>query len=291
MGYISGVNLLPSTGEFTYDTIPYLGQRITETQFTSLNRYANGGPLNGYGNVTDYTIAIEQLLAAFPDCTTVAVVCAWFGNLTDITQCQIYPSTTYINGTFEQASGASDEWRCSSLTQSSSGLIPIPQVGSSFIYGGTPSDQSIVRCIRDLKSRGLRVVFYPFILMTASGKPWRGRITYTGTDISSAATTAINNFLGSASPSQFTRDTTNLTVSYSGLPTDYTYRRMILHYANLCVVAGGVDLFLLGSEFKGLEIVRGPNWTKAGTTGSGAARLAAILAGESPANRGVQSLL
>ena len=42
---------------------------------------------------------------------------------------------------------------------------------------------------------------------------------------------------------------------------------MILHYANLCVVAGGVDLFLLGSEFRGIETIRGPAWTKAGTTG------------------------
>jgi uncharacterized protein (TIGR02217 family) len=269
MGYINGVNLLPSTGEFTYDTIPYLGRRVTESLLTSINRYANGGPLAGTGTVSDYSIAINQLQAAFPGCTTVAVVVAWFGNSADVTACQIYPSTTYINGTFQQASGGSDVWRCSSLTQSSSGLIPIPQVGSSFIYGGTPSDQSIVRCIRDLKSRGLRVVFYPFILMTASGEPWRGRITYNGTDISSAATTAINNFLGSAAVSDFTQDATNLTVAYSGSPTDYTYRRMILHYANLCAVAGGVDLFLLGSEFRGLEVVRGPAWTKAGTVSGG----------------------
>ncbi len=267
MSYILGVNLLPSTGEFTYDTIPYLGQRTTESQLTSINRYANGGPLDGSGNTTDYTMALNDLQAEIPDCTTVAIVVSWFGNSTDITQCQIYPSTTYIDGTFQQAAGGSDVWRCSSLTQSSPGLIPIPQVGSSFIYGGTPSDQSIVRSIRDLRLRGLRVVFYPFVLMTASGKPWRGRITYNGTDISSAATTAIDNFLGSATPGDFTRDITNLTVSYSGLATDYTYRRMILHYANLCVVAGGVDLFLLGSEFKGLEVIRGPAWTKAGTTG------------------------
>ena len=39
---------------------------------------------------------------------------------------------------------------------------------------------------------------------------------------------------------------------------------MILHYANLCVVAGGVDLFLIGSELRGLEAIRGPGWTKAG---------------------------
>ncbi len=40
---------------------------------------------------------------------------------------------------------------------------------------------------------------------------------------------------------------------------------MILHYANLCVVAGGVDLFLLGSEMRGLEALRGPAWSRAGT--------------------------
>jgi uncharacterized protein (TIGR02217 family) len=268
MSYILGVNLLPSTGEFTYDTVPYLGQRASESALTSINRYANGGPLAGTGSTTDYTIALNNLQAQLPGCTTVAVVVSWFGNSTDVTACQIYPSTTYINGTFEQASGSSDVWRCSSLTQSSSGLIAIPQSGDAFIYGGTPSDQSIVRCIRDLKSRGLRVVFYPFVLMTASGEPWRGNITYTGSDISSAASTAIDNFLGSAATSQFTRDMTNLTVAYSGSATDYTYRRMILHYANLCVVAGGVDLFLLGSEFRGLEVIRGPAWTKAGTTGS-----------------------
>ncbi len=260
---INGVNLLPSTGEFTYDTVAYLGQRVTEGSLSSINRYASGGA----GSTTDYTIALNNLQAEFPGCITVALVVSWFGNSTDITACQIYPSTTYIGGSFQQASGGSDVWRCSSLTQASSGIIPIPQIGGVFIYGGTPSDQSIVRCIRDLKMRGLRVVFYPFILMTASGEPWRGRIAYDGTDISSAATAAVNAFLGSAATSQFTPDPTNLTVAYSGSATDFTYRRMILHYANLCTVAGGVDLFLLGSELRGIETIRGPAWTKAGTTG------------------------
>ena len=47
-------------------------------------------------------------------------------------------------------------------------------------------------------------------------------------------------------------------MSYAGSPTDFTYRRMVLHYANLCIVAGGVDLFLIGSDFRGLETIRGP---------------------------------
>ena len=182
----------------------------------------------------------------------------------------IYPSTTYIGGTFQQASGASDVWRCSGLTQASSGLIALPTAtNGTFVYGGTPSDQSIVRCIRDLKVRGFNVIFYPFLLMTAAGLPWRGEITY-APDLSSAATAAVNAFFGSATISQFTLDATNLTVAYSGSAADWTYRRMILHYANLCVVAGGVNLFVIGSELRGLETIRGPSWSKAGTTdGSG----------------------
>ena len=286
MGFVNGVNLLPATGEFTYGTTARIGQRVNEPALTGINFYFAGGPPK-----TDYSYAIDQLQAAFPACMTVAVVCAWFGNSTAAASCQIYPSTTYINnGTvinpatgvpwptlphaFEYWNGSAytpDMWRVSSLNETSSGLIPITQTGDAFDYGGTPSDQSIVECIADLKARGFRVVFYPFILMDAADKPWRGRITFSP-DVSSAATAAVAAFLGSAATSQFTRDYTNKTVSYSGSATDFTYRRMILHYANLCVVAGGVDLFLIGSEFRGLETIRGPLWSNAGTTdGSGLA--------------------
>ena len=128
-----------------------------------------------------------------------------------------------------------------------------------------------MRCIRDLKARGFKVIFYPFLLMTAAGYPWRGRITYSP-DVSSAATARSTPSSARRRHREFTPDPVNLTVAYSGSPTDYTYRRMILHYAWLCTVAGGVDLFVLGSELRGLETIRGPAWTKAGTTdGSGCA--------------------
>ena len=69
--------------------------------------------------------------------------------------------------------------------------------------------------------------------------------------------------MGNAAVGDFTRDSINLTVAYAGAagPFDWTFRRMILHYANLCVVAGGVSLFVIGSELRGLEILRGPTWT------------------------------
>ena len=265
MTYITGVNFLPATGEWTYDSVPYQGRRADQTGFAQLNLNYNPS-----GTKTDCDYSLDQLQAQFPGCQTVAIVVAWFGSSTEAATCQVYPSTTFIGGAFEKYAGETwlaDDWQVSSLTQASSSLVSIPTRGGSAVYGGTPADQSVVRCIQDLKGRGFRVVFYPFLLMTSAGLPWRGTITFSP-DCSSTATAAVNSFLGTAATSQFTRDGTNLTVAYSGSPTDYTYRRMILHYANLCVIAGGVDLFLLGSEFRGLETVRGPSWAPAGTTGS-----------------------
>lgn len=124
-------------------------------------------------------------------------------------------------------------------------------------FGGTPSDATVVEAIQEIKRRGLRCVFYPFVMMdvppgntlpnpysdNAAGVgqsvfPWRGRITcspapgYAGTvDQTSAAATQINAFFDQ-------------------------YDAMVTHYAGLCVSAGGVDAFIIGSEFVGLTSVR-----------------------------------
>ena len=261
---LNGVNLLPASGEWVYDTVPHRSQQVTQPAPVVQNLHAAPA-----GTRTDYSFALDQLQAQHPECTTVSLIVAWFGSSTDVTRCAIYPSTTYIGGGSDalvNSAWTPDPWRCSGLTQASAGLIPLSQAGGSFVYGGTPADQAVVRCIRDLRARGLRVVFYPFLLMDAPGFPWRGRIGFDGADVSAAASQAVAGFLGTAAPAQFTPDMANLTVAYAGPPTDWTFRRMILHYANLCVVAGGVDLFLLGSELRGLEGIRGPAWTPAGTT-------------------------
>jgi hypothetical protein len=270
---VTGVHLLPSTGEFAYDTISAVGfQRGSSglNNATILNFFSSsaGGP-------TDYTKAITQFQIDHPECKTISLVIAWFFDSTDASTCQVYPSTNFILGEFEQWSGAAFapvSWRVSGLTeQDFPGLIPLPSLPGStnFVYGGTPSDPSVVRCIRDLKSRGFMVVFYPFLLGTGSGLPWRGRITSPG-DLTQQATEDVATFMGGATVADFTPDPVKLTVSYSGGLFDWTYRRMILHCANLCAVAGGVNLFVIGSELRGLEILRGPGWTEAGTVdGSG----------------------
>jgi hypothetical protein len=166
MPTLTGVHLLPATGEFTYDTVAFSGQR-PGTAMAPINTYHAPG-----GSKTDYSFAIDQLQAGHPECATVAVVCAWFCDGLTAGSCRVFPATTYVGGAFGKTAGGADHWRVSSLTEMSSGLVPIPtSTSGSYIYGGTPSDASIVRCLTDLKARGFRVIFYPFLLMTAAGLP------------------------------------------------------------------------------------------------------------------------
>ena len=282
---VYGVNVIPASGEFVYDTVAYSGKAPGTTSFVPINTYFAPG-----GTKTDFLYSLDQLQQILPNCGFVAIVVQWMGNSLDLSQCKIYPSTTYYLGTqvgaFQPTAGAgtSDSglatsyWRVSGLTMANcnAGLIPISRNGAgSSAYGGTPSDQSIVRAIQAVKARGLKVCLYLQMNMDVAGQPWRGQVTYDpsvgspGSDISAAATAAVNAFFGSAATGQFTRDATNLTVNYSGAATDFTYRRFILHYANLAIVAGGVNLLTIGSEMRGIEGVRGPAWTPAGTVDGG----------------------
>ncbi|MCC6008807.1 MAG: glycoside hydrolase/phage tail family protein, partial [Rhodobacteraceae bacterium] len=148
------------------------------------------------------------------------------------------------------------------------------------IYGGTPADFAVVQAIQELKTRGFRVTFYPFLLMdipagndlpnpysdnaTEIGQPvlpWRGRITcspapgFAGTvDKTATAGAQVASFFGSAQPSNFAVSGTS--VAWTGPAGDWGLRRMILHYAHLCTAAGGVDAFLIGSEMRGLTTIR-----------------------------------
>ena len=108
MGFIGGVHLLPATGEWTYDTVPYVA---AQHNFTN-GQPASAAAANTYyapgGSKTDYSYAIDQLQAAHPECQTVSVVCAWFFNSENAASCQIYPSTIYLLGeVWEVVSGSS----------------------------------------------------------------------------------------------------------------------------------------------------------------------------------------
>ena len=88
----------------------------------------------------------------------------------------------------------------------------------------------------------------------------------------------IDAFFGHAKASEFI--VSGDTVAYGGPPERY-WRRMLLHYAHLAKLAGGVDAFLVGSELRGLTRVRdeagGFPGGAGSSTPSGALRSRAIL--------------
>ncbi len=73
-------------------------------------------------------------------------------------------------------------------------------------------------------------------------------------DKTATAAAQVAALFGSASPLDFAVSGEN--VSWTGAAGDYGLRRMVLHYAHLCAVAGGVDAFLIGSEMRGLTTIR-----------------------------------
>ena len=148
-------------------------------------------------------------------------------------------------------------------------------------YGGTPSDSAVVQAIQELKARGYRVTFYPFILMDvpadndAAGPVLEQRRGDRPAGLSLARAHHLlagrglrrqrrqDRRRGHAGRrllrrrrSRPTSTSTTSRVEWDGDPDDWGLRRMILHYAHLCAAAGGVDAFLIGSELRGITQVR-----------------------------------
>lgn len=263
-GMIRAVTLIPGSGEFIYATEPVT--RGSDGNTSSEN-------IHNASAVPDIIAALDQLQAVAPNIESVSLVVSWFGTDLRAGDCQVRPG---VENTSKVT--APESWSVNGITRPNAHLISQDEEGRP-VYGGTPADFTVVQAIQEIKSRGLRVTFYPFLLMdiptsntlpdpysdnaSASGQPafpWRGRITcspapnHAGTvDKTSAAAAQVSAFFGNASPSDFT--ISGETVSWTG-GTDWGYRRMILHYAHLCAAAGGVDAFLIGSELRGLTQIR-----------------------------------
>lgn len=234
---IKSMTVIPGSTEFGYDT-QLVSNGGGNEAYQAFNR-------NTMIAGTDWKASIDELQMVCPNLETVALVVAWFGNDLRANECKIKPGvTTLIGGRWEVA--GKKRYQAHLVSQ---------QEGRP-AYGGTPDDASVRRAIADLKSRGLKVVLYPFIMMDVvsdnalpglSGQPqqpsypWRGEI--------------------SCYPQPGAEQTADKTAT-SRMQLDIfkiQYEELIIHYATLCAEAGGVDGFLIGSEMKGLTRVRDEN--------------------------------
>ncbi len=204
---------------------------------------AVGENLTAHQTVSDWTISLDKLQEAYPQCRQVALVVAWFGDDLRAGHCRLQPKVEN-----HEKDTLPSVWLVNKRLRQDAALVS--QINARPAFGGTPSDDSVREAIKDLKQRGFDVLFYPFIMMdvppdnalpdpygggTQSAYPWRGRITCNR----AAITEQINRFVNGHSDN----DT-------------FCLRAMIEHYAELCAEAGGVDAFLIGSEMRGLSQLR-----------------------------------
>ncbi len=244
---VRAVTVIPGATEFGYHPEPVV--RITGPGATQPeNTHDPAAP-------TDWHASINELQALCPNLERVALVVSWFGTSLDAAQCIIEPRVE------SSSKVTSVPWTVAGLTRASAN--PVSQHEGVPAFGSSPSDASIVAAIQDLKARGLKVTLLPFLMMdvptgnslpdpwtggpSQPAYPWRGRITVSpapgqaGTiDATAAARAAIAAFVGTSTPG----------------PAEWSFRRFILHMADLAVQAGGVDAFLLCSELRGLTRVR-----------------------------------
>ncbi|MGC8203933.1 baseplate multidomain protein megatron [Aliiroseovarius sp. PTFE2010] len=264
-GLTQAVTMIPASGEFAYAT-----QGI---------RKGGGGSsepenLNALTDTADLVVALDRLQAMAPKVESVSLVVAWFGDDLRAGNCKVRPGVEVSAKTTSPQT-----WSVNGVSRAAAHLVSRDDQNRP-VYGGTPADFAVVQAIKEMKARGLRVTFYPFILMDVPpgntlpnpysenaanpgqpAFPWRGRITcspaggYTGSvDKTATAANQVAAFFGSASPSDFA--VSGETVSWTGAAGDWGLRRMVLHYAHLCAAAGGVDAFLIGTEMRGLTTIR-----------------------------------
>lgn len=258
---LKGVALVPGSGEYALATTP-----VTLDIDKGVSRKANVN--NGEGT-PDINVALKHLKAEMPQVDRASLVVSWFGDDLRCGQCQIRPAVEQ-----RDTDGTEMPWSVSGVTRYSA--FQVSHLEGRPAFGGTPTDASVVQAIERMRTMGIGVMFYPFLLMDIikdSGKPdpwslsesqpeypWRGRITLdnapgqAGTaDKTATARQDVRRFFGNAVPSDFWLDGQN--VLYSG-PLDWSYRRFILHNAYLCKAAGGVSAFCIGSEMRALTQIR-----------------------------------
>jgi hypothetical protein len=264
-GLVKAVTMIPASGEFTYAT--------------DAIRKGSGGAtvaenLNALPDQPDIVVALDRLQAMAPAVESVSLVVAWFGNDLRAGSCKVKPGVEVASKATTPAN-----WSVNGVSRASAHLVS-RDAEDRPVYGGTPADFAVVQAIQEMKARGLRVTFYPFLLMdvppgntlpnpysanaATPGQPafpWRGRITCSpaagfigSVDKTGTAATQVSALFGAATPGSFS--VSGESVAFTGSPSDWGLRRMVLHYAHLCAAAGGVDAFLIGTEMPGLTTIR-----------------------------------
>jgi hypothetical protein len=247
--------LIPATGEFAYGTQDYFDNQgyydswhsqYVITAVKDQNHHTNLG-----STWTDIGRSLALLNSFSKNNTGINFVVSWFFDDARAGNCLLRPKVESY-----QRNIAPADWAVATYTRSTAPLVSY-DADNRPVFGGTPSDSSVIDAVDLMISQSKRVMFYPFLLgdITASNTlpdpysnnaasigqaayPWRGRIT---------CSPAIG-FVGS--PDKTATATTQINAFFD------QYDVMVLHYANL-LKNKALHAFIIGSELVGLTTVRG----------------------------------
>ncbi len=214
---IKSMVMIPGSGEYVYDT-----KVVYKQLYSPLNNallYKKAINMHNDLGIADALCSLNQMEQTCPSIEWISLVVCWYGTDLDISECKILPAIEFPLGKYE----ISAEWKVGGFNRQNAKEISknknnIPN------YGGTPSDESVINYILELKKRGKKIMFYPILLLDLENKPWRGRLT--------GSPSAMNSFFDEK----------------------YGYNDFIMHYAEL--VGEKVDAFIIGSELIGITKVR-----------------------------------
>ncbi len=213
------VTIMPVFGEYIHDT-----KIQTKTDHALLEKNLYSKPINCHNtyNIADSIHNLNQLQNTFPNLKWFTHAVSWFGNSLDIKDCIIKPGVESSNDDISY----SEEWKVANYNRLQAHKISKDN-NNNPIYGGTTNDLSIIRYLKEIRSRKIKIMFYPMLFLDNSNTPFRDKLT--------GESCYVKDF--------FSRK--------------QGYNEFILHYAHL--VKDYIDCFIIGSELIGLTSINNNN--------------------------------
>ncbi len=209
---LKSVVLIPSCGEFIYDTATQFKQGQVNI---SGNNFTHGKliPINKHNVIyeSDAELSIKQLLSSCKNLSNISITNSWFADSLDIATLTIEPRVEFKNMITYP-----NEWKVANFSRNNCREIS-KAIDGKPLFGGTISDNSLLSMIDMLNEKNIKATFYPLLQIDIEQKPWRGNIT--------GNIENIEHFFDE-------------------------YNKFVLHYADL--LQGKIDSFIIGSELIGL---------------------------------------
>lgn len=164
--------------------------------------------------------SLQELRKDFPFAEWVSPVVAWFGTSLDIKECKIKPG---YDQNYPEA--LLNMWQVGGFDRNNAYPLSLNNFGNTN-YGGSINDVSVRQYLKLLKAVGLKIAFYPLLMLDVEGKIWRGRLS---------------------------GDAESVELFYSN-----EYEPFILHYAKL--TKPFANAFIIGSELVALTKIHDSNY-------------------------------